>query len=405
MIPRESYINTLIKLVDKPFIKVLTGIRRSGKSVILKQLQQYLKQIAVNESNIIYFNFESLDNAEIVNGTILNSVVKARMHNEQKYYLIFDEIQEVDEWEKAINSLLADGNTDIYITGSNSKLLSSELATYIAGRYVEVPVSTLSFSEYLKFRIFLNVAPLKSDREEFITFLRLGGFPAIHATAADSEMAYKFVYDIYSSVILRDTIQRYNIRNIELLDRVVRFVFENIGNRFSAKNIADYFKSQQRKIDLNTVYNYLHALEGAFILNKAQRYDIKGKEVLQTNEKYYVSDVSFVYAVLGYRDRMIAGILENIVYLELKRRGYQVYIGKLNEKEVDFIAEKRDEKIYLQIAYKLNDTQTVEREFAPLKAIADNYPKFVITMDEFWQDNINGIRHMHIADFLLSDLY
>jgi predicted AAA+ superfamily ATPase len=405
MIPRESYSQKLIKLIDKPFIKVLTGIRRSGKSVILKQLQQYLQQIAFHENNVIYYNFESLENVEISNGVKLNSVVKARMKNDQKYYLIFDEIQEVESWEKAVNSLLSDGNTDIYITGSNSKLLSSELATYIAGRYVEIPISTLSFAEYLQFRSFLNDDPLKTDHEEFITFLRLGGFPAIHATAADTETAYKFVYDIYSSVILRDTIQRYNIRNIELLDRVIRFVFENIGNRFSAKNIADYFKSQQRKMDLNTVYNYLHALEGAFILSKVHRYDIKGKEVLQTNEKYYVSDISLVYAVLGYRDRMIAGILENIIYLELKRRGYQVYIGKLGDKEVDFIAERRGEKIYLQIAYKLNDAQTVEREFAPLKAISDNYPKYVVTMDDFWQDNINGIKHLHVADFLLSDIY
>ncbi|MFT3751800.1 MAG: DUF4143 domain-containing protein [Paludibacter sp.] len=194
--------------------------------------------------------------------------------------------------------------------------------------------------------------------------------------------------DIYSSVILRDSIQRFNIRNIELLERLVKFLFENVGNRFSAKNIVDYFKNQQRKTDLNTIYNYLHALEGAFIVQRVQRYDIKGKEVLQTNEKYYVSDVSLIYSVLGFRDRFIAGILENIVALELKRRGFTVYVGRNDEREVDFIAERKTEKLYVQVTYKMTESQTIEREFGAFKSINDNFPKYVVSMDEFWNDNI-----------------
>jgi predicted AAA+ superfamily ATPase len=325
------------------------------------------------------------------------------MSGSQKFYMLLDEIQEVEGWEKVVNSLLAEQNTDIYITGSNSKLLSSELATYIAGRYIEIQISTLSFAEYLNFKSGRLGVKSEDLVSEFSNYLRMGGFPAIHTFDYETETAYKIIYDIYSSVILRDTIQRYNIRNIEMLDRIVKFVFENIGNRFSAKNIADYFKSQQRKIDLNTVYNYLNALEGAFVIQRVQRYDIRGKEVLQTNEKYYVSDPSLIYAVLGYRDRLISGLLENVVFLELKRRGYKIYTGKSDEKEIDFIAEKRDEKVYIQVAYKLTDNQTVEREFSVLSDIADNYPKYVVTMDDFWKENINGIKHKHIAEFLLMN--
>jgi len=297
--------------------------------------------------------------------------------------------------------LLSDSNVDLYITGSNSKLLSSELSTYIAGRYVEFQISTLSFEEYLLFKETRNKSKIENIYKEFEIYLRLGGFPSIHLSEYDTDTVYKIVSDIYSSVILRDTIQRYNIRNIELLDRVVKFVFENVGNRFSAKNIADYFKSQQRKIDLNTIYNYLKALEGAFIIQRVPRYDIKGKEVLQTNEKYYVSDVSLIYSVLGYRDRFIAGILENIVLLELKRRGYTVYVGKIEEKEVDFIAERKDDKVYVQVTYKMTEPQTIEREFGAFNSIQDNYPKYVVSMDDFWKDNMEGIKHIHIADFLL----
>lgn len=279
--------------------------------------------------------------------------------------------------------------------------MSSELATYIAGRYVEIPVYTLSFKEYLQFRKTYLFREMTSNREEFNFFLRFGGFPVMHSSDYSEEQAYNLVYDIYSSAILRDSVQRYNIRDVELLERVVKFVFDNVGKKISAKNVADYFKSQNRRIDLNTVYNYLNALEGAFIIYKVSRYDVKGKEILKTNEKYYVGDQSLLYAVMGYRDGLISGVLENIVMLELKRRGYKVFVGKSNEKEIDFVAEKASEKIYVQVTYKMSEDSTISREYAPLLEIKDHFPKYVVSMDDFWKDNREGVQHIHIADFLL----
>ena len=235
------------------------------------------------------------------------------------------------------------------------------------------------------------------------TYLHLGGFPVIHAANYSEETAYKVVQDIYSSVILRDTVQRYKMREVGLLERVVKYTFDNIGNTFSGKNVADYFKSQQRKIDINTVYNYLYALEGAFILYRVPRYDIKGKEILKTQEKFYVSDISLLHANIGFKNRMISGILENMVFLELKRRGYKVFVGKLDTKEIDFIAEKNSEKLYLQVTYKLESEQTVEREFSGLLSIKDQYPKFVISMDTLWKESIEGVKHYYITDFLQNE--
>ncbi|HPE84516.1 MAG TPA: ATP-binding protein, partial [Aequorivita sp.] len=276
---------------------------------------------------------------------------------------------------------------------------------YLAGRYVEIPVYTLSFSEYLNFK--KHYAPKKETdyRKAFLDYLRLGGFPVLHTTDYTEETAYKVVYDIYSSIILRDTLQRYGLRDVKLLERVIKYAFDNIGNTFSGKNVADYFKSQQRKIDINTVYNYLRALEGAFILYRTSRYDIKGKELLKTQEKFYLSDVGLLYATMGFKNRMIGGILENIVFLELKRRGYQVFVGKIDTKEIDFIAEKQGKKIYVQVAYKLENEQTVDREFSELLRIEDQYPKFVVTMDDFWEESVGGVQHLYISDFLLSTLY
>jgi predicted AAA+ superfamily ATPase len=314
---------------------------------------------------------------------------------------LLDEIQEVKSWEKAVNSLRVDFDVDIYLTGSNSRLLSSELATYLAGRYIEIPVYTLSFAEYLLFRQEYAPAKTEGNYAEFEHFLRKGGFPAIHTGNYSDETTYKAIYDIYSSAILRDTVQRYNIRDVELLERVVKYVFDNVGNSFSAKSVADYFKSQNRKIDLNTVYNYLNALEGAFIIYRIPRYDIKGKELLKTNEKYFVGDQSLLYAVMGFKDRLISGVLENIVMLDLKRRGFKVFVGKSGEKEIDFIGEKAEYKIYVQVTYKITEKSTIDREFSPLLDIKDNHPKYVVSMDETWKDNIEGIQHKHIADFLL----
>lgn len=402
MIFRNSYIQQIIPFIDKPFIKVLTGIRRCGKSFLLMLLKEHLLNNSINEDNIIYINFESLETINLTNEIRLYNHVKKRITGKEKTYILLDEIQNVSRWERAINSLLVDYDVDLYITGSNSNLLSSELSTLIAGRYVEIHLQTLSFSEYLEFKA-IDTSTLETNKIElFKNFLRLGGFPVINTSDYLPETAYRIISDIYSSVILRDTVQRHNIRNIELLNRVVRFVFDNVGNMFSAKKIADYFKSQYRKIDLNTIYNYLDALESAFIIQRIARYNLQGKELLKTNEKYFVGDHSFIYATMGYNDRHISGVLENIVLRELFFRGYTPYVGKLKDKEIDFVANKKNERIYIQVTYKLTDDNTINREFNPLLAIKDHYPKYVVSMDEFWKDNIKGVKHIHIADFLLQ---
>lgn len=401
MIARPTYIDQLRPFIDKPLMKIITGIRRSGKSTVLDLLKNELLANDIKGEQIISINFESFSYADLLKSNNLYQYIKHAIQSSEKYYLLLNEIQEVDDWEKAVNSFMVDFNVDIYLTGSNSRMLSSELATYLAGRYVEIPIYTLSYREFLDFR--KEYFPDNRNEENlFLQYLRKGGFPVIHTADYTEESAYKIVYDIYSSVILRDTIQRHKIRDVELLERVVRYAFDNIGNTFSGKNVADYFKSQQRKIDINTVYNYLSALEGAFILYRVPRYDLKGKEILKTQEKFYVGDISIIYATMGYRDRMISGILENIVFLELKRRGYNVYVGKLNNSEIDFVAEKQGDKIYVQVTYKLDNEQTMEREFGNLLSIDDQYPKYVVSMDEFWRDSIEGVKHLYISDFLMN---
>lgn len=403
MIARELYMKQIRPFMNRPFVKVIAGIRRCGKSVVLQLIADELEHQGVAVERIVYMNFESFEWMDIADAKALYRYIKDRVEKtEGRVYILLDEIQEVKDWEKAVNSFLVDWDVDVYVTGSNSRLLSSELSTYLAGRYVSFHIMPLSFNEYLLFHG-IESENKENLREEFRKYLRMGGFPAVHTANYSYDAVYKLVYDIYSSVILRDTVQRHSIRNVELLERVVRFVFDNIGNRLNAKNIADYFKSQQRRVDINTVYNYLEALQGAFIIQRVPRYDIKGKDLLQTNEKYFVSDLSLIYAVMGYKDRMISGALENLVYWEMRRRGYDTYIGKQDTREVDFVGIRRDEKIYVQVTYRMESDATVEREFAPLLAISDHYPKYVVSMDDVWQDNIEGVRHWHIADFLTNE--
>jgi len=404
MIKRTLYLDKIKEFIDKPFIKVISGIRRSGKSSILLLLKDEILHRGAQEQQILLINFESFNYSEIKTGEQLYTFIKQQINPSKKSYILLDEIQEVVGWEKAVNSFMLDFDADVYITGSNSHLLSSELATFLAGRYVEFQIQTLTFRECLSFNKELQNST-KSKLEKFEYFLRIGGFPVLHTSNYSIESAYKIVFDIYSSAILRDTIQRYKIRDVELLERIVKYVFDNIGNSFSAKNVADYFKSQQRKIDLNTVYNYLNALESAFIIHRIQRYDVKGKEILKTQEKYFVSDPALIYAVMGYKDRMISGILENIVLLELLSRDYNVAVGKVGTKEIDFIATKGNAKFYIQVAYMLPDENTVDREFGTLIELKDHYPKYVVTMDSIWTDTIEGVKHVHIADFLLMENY
>ena len=405
MIKRELYLNRLCDYIDKPLIKIITGIRRCGKSAILQLLRDELLNRGISENQILYLNFESLENSDIDSAEKLYKFVKGKITDKKRCYLLLDEIQEVGSWEKAVNSFFADLNSDIYITGSNSRMLSSELATYLTGRYVEINLYTLSFSEYLLFRQIHTGKETGDLRQEFKGFLRSGGFPVLQVADYNDESAGRVVFDIYSSIILRDVVQRNNIRDVELLERVVRYVFDNVGNKFSAQNIADYFKSQQRKIDLNTIYNYLNALEGAYIIYRVPRYDIKGKEILKTLEKYFVGDTALINSVMGFRDRVISGLLENIVLLELKRRGFSVFTGRSAEKEIDFIAIKGDKKIYVQVAFRMDAQSTIDREFSPLLEVHDHHPKYVVTMDDVWHDNIEGIQHMHIVDFLLAKEY
>lgn len=403
MIKREMYLKEIRNFINKPIIKVITGMRRSGKSMILKLISQELLEQGVSKENIIYINFESLMFEELIDFKKLYQYVIDKSKNiNGKIYILFDEIQEVTSWEKAINSFLVDLDCDIYITGSNANLLSSELATYLAGRYIEIKIYPLSFKEYIEFSKVQNPNEQLTNEEYFEKYLQFGGLPGIHNFNYDRNNIYQYLSDIYNSVLLKDVIARNNIRDIELLERIVLYIMDNIGNTFSAKNISDFLKSQGRKLSRETVYNYLKALESAYIISRVQRYDIKGKTILETQEKFYLMDLGLRHSKLGYRANDIAGYLENIIYLELIRRKYIVNIGKLNTKEIDFIGTLRDEKLYIQVTYLLASDETVEREFSPLKNIKDNYPKYVLSMDNLEAYNIDGIKREKIIDFLLD---
>lgn len=405
IVKREKYLQELRPYINRPVIKVITGIRRSGKSELLKMIREELLQMQVTESQIVYMNFESFRWNAYKNAESLYAFLQEqhdRLKKGERMYLLLDEVQEVEAWEKVINSMLADWDVDMYITGSNSHLLSSELSTFLSGRYVEIMVYPLSFREFLDFHA-VSHDNRAERRTLFGQYLRQGGFPIAHiADYADGDI-YKMVYDIYSSVLLRDTIQRYKIRNVDMLERLVHFLFNNIGNNFSAKNVSAYLKNQQRRLDHETLYNYLNALQASFILQRAPRYDLKGKELLQTNEKFFLMDLSLLHALQGYQPSMIAGMLENVVYTELRRQNFHVYVGKSGDTEVDFVAEKGDRRLYVQVCYKAELSTTMERELSALKSIPDNHPKFLITTDDLITGVYDGIQCMHICDFLMED--
>lgn len=403
MIKRELYLKEIRNFMNKPIIKVITGIRRSGKSMILKLISEELSEKGIPSQNIIYINFESLMFSEFTEfKKLYNYIIEKSKNISGKIYILLDEIQEVEHWEKAINSFMVDLDCDIYITGSNANLLSSELATYIAGRYIEIKIYPLSFKEYIDFAKAENPQEILSNEEYFEQYLKFGGLPGIHNLNYDKNNIYQYLSDIYNSVLLKDVIAKNNIRDVELLEKIILYIFDNIGNTFSAKNVSDFLKSQGRKLSRETVYNYLKALENAYIISKIQRYDIKGKAILETMEKFYLTDLGFRHAKLGYRANDIGGYLENIVYLELLRKKYTVNIGKLQTKEIDFIGTFQNEKLYIQVTYLLASPETIEREFSPLKNIEDNYPKYVLSMDRIDEYNIDGIIRKKIIDFLLS---
>ena len=391
----------IIPFIDSKFIKVLTGIRRSGKSTILQMIREYLLQKGVKEKNILFYRFDSIEYENISSHTALYYELKKHLSPKKKTYIFLDEIQEIPNWEKVVNSLMSDYDVDIYVTGSNSRMMSSEISTYLTGRYVSFLIFPLSFSEYLEFRKERGL--IKNNKEEFARFLRYGGFPAIHLSDYSEEEAYTIVRDIYNSTIFTDIVKRSQIRKVDQLERVIKYVFDNVGQTFSALTLSKYIKSQGRTIDTETLYSYLSKLEKAYILHRCSRYDIKGKEYLKTQEKFYLADVSFRYAVLGYSSQSISAMIENIVYLELLSRDYNVSVGKIGDTEIDFVAEKKGNKIYIQVCYQINNEDTNLREYGRLLSIKDNYPKYVLRMDDFANGDYEGIKTLHIADFLLSN--
>lgn len=403
MIERKHYYDLIEPFLDKPLIKVITGIRRSGKSTMMKMLQNKLIERGVPKEQIIYVNFESMQFLDIRISAKFYEYIMDRIIAGKRMYLFFDEIQIVDHWEEAVNSFLVDVDADIYITGSNSNMLSSEISTLLTGRYIQFRLFPLSFKEMIDFHNELDKT--EKDPELLWQFIRRGGFPIIHISDYDESTCYRIINDIYDSIVLRDVVQRYGIRNVELLSRIVKYVIDNVGNTFSAKSVSDYFKSQNRKVDISTIYNYIDALESSFVINKVNRYDVHGKEILKTQEKYYLADQGIQHAIFGYKDRNISGVLENIVYNELIMRGYQVYVGKIQDLEIDFVAERKNDKIYVQVAYQMSNESTISREFKPLLMVKDHYPKYVVSMDENFKDNIEGVRHVYLEDFITSDQF
>ena len=402
MIDRPLYTQKIMEYVDTPFIKILTGIRRCGKSTILKLIMQKLRERGIEEEQIVSYRFDSME-YDGYTAQQMYQKLKSSLQPDKRTYLFLDEVQEIDNWEKIVNSLATDFNVDIYVTGSNSRMMSSEIATYLTGRYISFRIYTLSFAEYLDFKS--RYTETAAPKQELIDYIKLGGFPAVHLHTYTAAEVYTIVRDIYNSTIFSDIVRRNQMRKVDQLERVVKYAFNNVGNTFSAKSISDYLKSEHRKIDNETVYNYLEKLEKAYILHRCLRYDLKGRELLKTQEKFYLADTALRYSVLGYDDNTVAAMLENVVYLELCRRGYRVDIGKTPAGEIDFVATRQNEKVYIQVTQQISSPATEKREYARLLDIDDNFPKYVLRTDEFAGGNYQGIKTMHVADFLLSEEY
>lgn len=396
MILRPDYIEAVKPFMDAPLVKILTGVRRCGKSTIFEMIRQELLERGIPEDHIIMKKYTEMDIPDTITAKQMYDELVSRVEDDKRYYFLLDEIQEIKGWEKAVNSLLEGMNADIYVTGSNSKLMSSEISTYLTGRYISISVFTLSFREYLEFK---KESTQSYDKllEEYIKF---GGFPIIALGEYEQQSAYQIVDGIYHTVVSRDIVKRHRINKQDLFDRVVKYVIENMGNTFSASSISNFLKSENRKVSIESIYNYLRWLEQAFIIFPCERYDMQGKSVLKTQEKYYLADVSFRYALFGYNRKMLDGVMENIVYLELRRRGYDVYVGKNNTKEIDFIAIHKDEKIYVQVCVQIPENSN--REVGNLMEIRDHYPKYVVTLNEMDVGIENGIRIVHLRDFLLA---
>lgn len=389
--------------VDAPFIKILTGVRRCGKSTILKLIMKRLvEERGIAPEQIVSYRFDSME-YDGYSAREMYALLKGALAPQRRTYLFLDEVQEIEGWEKVVNSLATDFDVDIYLTGSNSRMMSSEIATYLTGRYVAFRIYTLSFGEYLFFKS--HYAEVSDPKQELAEYVRLGGFPGTHLQAYSQDEVYTIVRDIYNSTVFSDIVRRNQIKKVDQLERVVKYVFNNVGNTFSASSISAYLKSERRSLDNETIYSYLDKLESAYLLHRCSRYDLRGKAILKTQEKFYLADVALRYSVLGYNEDSVAASLENVVYLELLRRGYEVYIGKTPDGEVDFVATRQGEKLYVQVMQEITSEKTEKREYERLLEIHDNYPKYVLLTNDFAGGNHEGIQTMHVADFLLSDAY
>ncbi len=399
MIDRELFADKVLKFINNEQIKIITGVRRCGKSFLLKILTQKLQSMEIEQNHIIELSMEDYDFNALCDPDACYNYIKEKIVDEKKYYILIDEVQNIRDWEKVVNSLRLK-NTDIYITGSNSKILSGELATLLSGRYVEFKLQTNSFSEVYNYFSAQNPQTEKlSCLQNYILF---GGYPLVVTTKYEEELSRAIVTDIFNSTVYKDVITHNKIKDETLLLKIIDFVLDNVGNLFSLKKISDFMNSAGYKTNVQTVSNYISALEKAYIIEKAPRFDIKGKELLATTQKYYIADHSLMYVRKGYSIEYIAQVLENIVFNEIRRRGYKAYVGKFGEKEIDFIAQNADEKIYIQVSYSVLTPETLERELAPLQAVKDSYPKYVVTMDSLAGGNKEGIKFIHLADFLLK---
>ena len=398
---RDLYLTQLVQFKDKPLIKVVTGIRRCGKSTLLSLFEEHLRNSGVRDDHIIRMNFEAFEFDKITTYVHLYNYIKNRMTiPNQKYYIILDEVQQVESWEKAINSFLVDSPVDIYITGSNAYLLSSELSTLLSGRYVEIKMLPLSFKEYLDFTDFEKGNNLEAIFKDYLEF---GGLPTVVELKDHPDTIAPFLSGIYNTVIMKDVVQRNHVRDAALLEGVLKFIAANIGSIVSTKKISDYLTSSGRKTTSDTIDNYLKMLENAFIIYRANRYDLKGKLFLKTLEKYYMVDIGLRNQLTGLRNTDYGHVLENIIYLELLRRGYTVAIGKIGTFEVDFVATKPNIKIYYQVSASILDEETRKRELRPLQSITDHYPKRILTMDNTLYADFEGIKMINILEFLLND--
>lgn len=401
MIKRELYMSRIRPFIGGELIKVVTGIRRSGKSVMLELVKQELLESGVGADHFISINFEDMRNAHLCNAQALHEeVLRLSSTIQGKVFLFFDEIQEVANWEKCINSLRVALDCDIYITGSNAKLLSGELATYLGGRYVEFVIYPFSFSEFLD--LYQPIFPQSSIQQCFQKYLVAGGMPYLSNLQYADEPSHQYLTDLFNSVMLKDIVKRNKVRDVDLLERILAFVTANVGTTFSATSLSKFLKSEHRTVAPETILNYIKYCCDAYLFYQVKRQDLQGKQLLATNEKYYIADHGIREAVFGGNMRDINLILENIVFMELLRRGYSVTVGKTGNKEVDFVCDKRGEKIYIQVAYLLASEETIHREFDVYDSIRDHYPKYVVSLDEFDMSR-NGIRHRNIRDFLLAD--